>query len=325
MNILWCGGEDIDFPNGAAPTVETSSYLFRSSLNIRCALSNASYTSPSKSTAFSPITSGWLSFRAYVASTGYSYIKSVGFGKLGANIGALVIGGDSGGTKLTLWKLSGTTWTALASESGSSLASSTLYKFDINITNYGISSNVKVYMERVLLIDFTGDVTATGVSSVDSVWLFGPGSPWRVSEIIVSEEDTRLLSLCTLPINAAGDSNAFSGAFTDIDEVINSDADVMYTNTAGVDAQVNIADLPSGTFAIKAVKISARACKSTDASIGGLCLGVKSGGTINPGSSVAQAINFATSERIMAQNPVTANNWSPSDINNLQLNFRSAA
>jgi hypothetical protein len=51
MAILWVGGEDIDFPNGAAPVVSTTSTTFRSGW-ARCSVGPNSSSNLMKSTVF---------------------------------------------------------------------------------------------------------------------------------------------------------------------------------------------------------------------------------------------------------------------------------
>jgi hypothetical protein len=287
------------------------------------------------------VTSLW--FHYYLA-TSYFYANQpwVGVGNSAALNGALngtgVFVGTGTGTsgnafKLALYKIdaNGTTQTKVE-ESGTTLSGPC--KVDVQIQAAGWPNvTVTAYVNGVQSLSTTMDLTSTGLSSFNQFLLpannAGGTNGW-MSEFIVADEDTRLFSLSTLAPNAAGDANAWtqttagSNGYQDLNETAIDDAAVWYTNATGQDAQVNLTNLPAGTFTVKAVKIEARCARTAGSTAGSIALGVKSGGTIDPGAAQAQQTAWATYERYMAQNPVTANAWQPSDVNALQLNLRSA-
>jgi hypothetical protein len=226
---------------------------------------------------------------------------------------------------VALIKYDGTTKTELAAEVGDSLTNITLHKLDMQLINYGATATVNVYVDGVLVITYTGDVTVSGVTALDSVFL-GVCSlnGADISEIIVADEDTRNLSLVTMAPNGAGDTQDWTGAYTDIDEITLDDADLIYTDVAAKDQQCNLINIPSGSFACKAVKISARATKSVDASIGTLKLGIKSG-TVDVDAGHALTTGWVTYERLMLVNPVGGLAFTVAELNALQGDFQSSA
>ena len=331
MSILWCGGEDIDFPNGFAvqsllvdPTNPFSGIpIFRAGY-ARCSIWPLAQFTVSKSTVFAggAVTSAWLSFEFwnYGFGGGTSMTDLIGLGLSGSN-SALYLGSASGDThKLALSKFDGTTRTQLAAEIGTSLQ---------NI-GFGAACTVNVYLNGAFLFTFAGDVTVPGMAAFDSVFLgFTPtisGSWYGVSEIIVADEDTRgFLGLQTDPPAGAGTVSAWTGAYTDINEVTIDDATVITTNTPGLDWEATIPALVPGASGVRGVKIAARASTPLGSAATKVGLGVRSGGLVDPGALQSPGVAFNTLERFMPVNPITGLPWTAADMNALELNLRSGA
>jgi hypothetical protein len=229
--------------------------------------------------------------------------------------------------QLRLFKRTGGTTTTLATETGNSYTNGTLKKFDICVTTFGASCNIKVYIDggAVATIDWSGDLSALGISTLNCIMLWRGFAYWAFcSEFIVADADTRSLALVTHYPNAAGDANAWTGAYTDIDEWTTVDSDLVYVNTNDQEVQMNLSALPSGVFAVRGVWISARAVTTSDATPTKLALGIKST-TINNGSDQTLALYWASYYRFMDVNPVTTNPWTQAEIDALQLNLKSRA
>lgn len=320
MSILWCGGEDVDFP------VFTGCWMSsgpRRAGYDRCSISISS-AAAAKSAPFpgGAVTSAWLSFRYYA---GYPHANDC-FCGLGASATAssgLYVGLDSAtATKIALWKYNGTTWTQLASETGTSLTDG---KIHMELINYGANAIVRVYFNSVLIITYEGDVTVAGVTNVDSVFLGPVAIVIYITEIIVSTTDTRNMSLVTTYPSAAGDTLDWTGAYTTVDEDTINDADVAYDNTDGHQALYNLSNLPAGNFSVLAMKEVVRACKSSDSTPTRLNLGIKSGGTVDVADTKTLTTSWASYERYMAVNPVTGVAFTPAEIDALQLCLESEA
>src|SRR4029077_3562723 len=172
MADLWLGGEDIDFPNGAALTIITSAGAYRSGY-ARCGIYNGGANSTSsRSLSFvgGAVTSCWL--HAQVNTQLSTSGLFVGLGLNSAGQIALAIGIDStSSTKCALWKYSGGTWTKLQSETGNSLVASTVTQFDMQVSSFGASATVNVYINGVLVIAYSGSTVVTGVTNLDCVAL----------------------------------------------------------------------------------------------------------------------------------------------------------
>jgi hypothetical protein len=133
------------------------------------------------------------------------------------------------------------------------------------------------------------------------------------------------MSLVTMAPNAAGDANNWTtGTFGGINPTTINDASVIAVNTTAQDFEANVIDLPSGSFAVLAVRAAVRAEVTAGSTPTSVKLGVKTGGTINVDAGHALTAAFTTYERLMTTNSVTAAAWLASDMNALQMDLRSA-
>ena len=328
MAILWCGGEDIDFKALSIYGTSTSSSNMRSgyarlSLNIQTGAPQFGVSNPFPS---GNVLSAWLSFRIKVAMMDAN-IRLCGLGSSSYTSRGIFVASSSTTTKLALKKYDGTTLTELAAEAGTSLTKTGIHKIDMQIIDYGDSATVNVYCNGNLVITYTGDITVSGISSLDCVQLGNSAlvTSYYLSEIIVSDTDSRNMSLVTNYPSAAGDSNSWTGGYTDIDETTINDADVVYDNTVGHQALFGLSDLPAGSFSVLAVKEAIRACKSSDSTPTSINLGVKSGGTVNVNDNHSLSTSWETKERYMSTNPVTGNPFTTSEVDSLQLALEAAA
>jgi hypothetical protein len=345
MSILWCGGEDIDFPNGFAVqsfTVDplgNFAVIFRPAY-ARCSIWPAASFTICKSTAFGPVTSAWLAFQLWAFNFGQGTVNNnlIGLGLSGTDsalfLGAVSTAGMLSGGQLALMKSvnsvqGGGPITQLAVEPGSSLPNSTLVRIDMQVINFGALCTVNVWLNGALLFTFTGDVTLPGMAAFDSVFLSRvpsiSGESFGVSEIIVADEDTRAMSLQTLAPAGAGTTENWTGAYTDINEVVINDATVVTTNTPALDWQATLPALVAGAPGVRGVKIAARASTPAGSVATTVGLGVNSGGTINAGAQQSPTVPWETLERFMVYNPTTGQPWTTAQMNALQLNLRSGA
>jgi hypothetical protein len=264
------------------------------------------------------VTSCWLSCQAYSSVSGT--VKIVGLGKSGTLLSVLL--GQVSTGKLGIYKYDGTTLTELAAETGTLFLAYSIHKVDMQIISLGASTEINVWVDGTLVIEYTGDPRPTGLTEFDIVTLFGSDSMFS-SEIIVASEDTRLMSLKTLAPGAAGDTSDWTGAYTDIDETTLSDADTIYTADAAVEFNANLTGMPTGTFICKGVKVSARAADG----VGGLTLatGVRTNSTTDLGTPVTLEGAWETIEKLYQTNPVTSNRFTPAEIEALQIALETAA
>jgi hypothetical protein len=335
MSVLWVGGEDIDFPVSISAPSFTFNATGRRSGYARGGISNQATVAnmfQSKTFPGGAVTSGWLSAQIYYNITGTSKL-AVGV-SLSTTAKGLYVGTNaSTSSKLTLYKYDGTTLTALASESGTSVgAAGSIAKLDVQIVNYGATATVNVYLNSILLIAYSGDVTVSGMTNFDTVSLPGNGAgvsnpSWAISEIILANEDTRAWpGVMTLALTGAGTTNNWTNnTFSNINGTTISDANPTSVNVSAQDQQYNVTDLPAGSFVIPMVKISARMAVSASPAVTQVKLGYNSGGTVGFGTGATKLLTavYATYEQFDSINPVTGLAWAQSDMNALQLEMQS--
>ena len=327
MTILWCGGEDIDFPLGSPPITVTSALYFRAGF-ARASLNCSASPSSSRSLSFSggAITSAWLHFQLGVQSSTDSRMMA-GLGLNSAGNGGIFVGSsNTSSIKCALYSWDGTTITKLAEEVGTSYPNSGIVSIDMQVTNLGASSTVRVYVSNVLVITYVGSTVISGIANLDCVSIFTYSGNFLVSELIVGTADTRSMSLLTMAPNAAGDTNNWTtGTYANINPVTINDASVIAVNTTGQDFQANLIDLPVGSFGnVQAVKAIARAEITAGSVPTSLKLGVKTNSTVNVDAGQSLTTGFLSYERLMVTNPVTSAAWLASEMNPLQIDLQSA-
>lgn len=381
MSILWCGGEDIDFPNGSPPTVASP---YRTAY-ARCALyGTGGAVSPCRSVTFSAVTSFWVSAQIQFTSIqnplpAFGMMKSGTFGGLfvGSSTAAagklalltrlsnssnwvgltaytlgqtvldstyhiqLVTTAGTSGASAPNWNQSGGTTTdgsaiwqdtgyfirELAIEAGNSIAYPTdfLYKFDMQVAAYGATAIVNVWLDGIPVIAFSGDATVPGLTSLDQVAFCGAGGfVATISEVIVADADTRTFSLVTLAPAGAGTTHAWTGAYTDVNEVTINDATAVYTNTAAQTEEFTLTQLPAGTFTVEGVKLIARAAETAGATADKVAVGVLSESTVEAGTPQALTTAWVALESLLPTNPVTSAAWTQTDVNALQISLSSS-
>ena len=325
MSILWCGGEDLDFPTGPQYISTNSSY--RRSDYCRCALDTnvnpAGLVYRSKTFPGGAVTSFWLSVQFWHTGTATSPGRKIGLGKASSINKGFFVGIDTASNlKLAIYKFDGSTETKIATTADVVLESNSLTKIDVHVTSYGASAAVAVYVngESSPCLEYSGNISVSGVTDLDCCMMF---STWNtavlVSEIIIADEDTRTFSLASLYPESAGSLNEWENEYTEIDEASLNDADTIYTDTAELEFNCNLAALPSGNFSVVAVKVSARACKTADATAGALAIGVLTLGELSVGDNETMTTAWDNYENLMQENPISSEVWTPTEMNQLQF------
>lgn len=319
MAIIWCGGEDVDFPNGNAVTSSDTFATYHRTVS-RVAIAGASGIGKSKT--FSPVTSGWLSARVYASGDPQNF-KSFGLGSSVADSG-IFFGWASPSSKMAIWKRSAGVYTKLAEEAGTSFTYGAIHNPILRLDDLGPAARVRLYSPTgALVVDWTGDLTLSGAAALDQVWLLWNGTGHKYSEIIVTDKDPRRASLRTLAPDGAGDANTFTaGGYAEIDETTASDADVAVAGDYEQDLQVNLTGMPAGTFSVKAVKFTDRMSGTEGA---GMQTGVKTNGSLSLGATIPLDLAWQSYEQMYETNPVTGLAWTPAEVEVLQRAFRSKA
>jgi hypothetical protein len=332
MAILFAGAESEDFTLSGGVISDTGGSRHRSAYARQAFYFTNNYATQSIRGSFAASST--------VNLTGRFYINSVF--SAGAPGPALTVGGSArlrvrvagtGGGNLNTAAFvvetltSGGVATTLAT-STLTAPDTTLHKMDL-LVSYGTSGRVRLYINNVLFCDYSGDVTASGATTLDGFIIGGLtastsfGTAW--SEIIVADEDTRPLSLKTIAPNATGDTTAWtSGTWADIDEIVATDADLAASDTALQVLSVNCTGMPSGASgltvrAVKSVALAARGATGPTK----LALGVRQSSTNAFASGVTLDTGYSVVSTTWTTNPVTSSAFTASEIDALQLAYRS--
>jgi hypothetical protein len=304
MTIIWCGGEDIDtFWTDGGGTYNSYDGSFA-----RISPQGGHFFNK-----FTPVSTCWMSVKIYPDTWANRGCVSLRDSNTGALLG---IGQGTSANRINLFK-QGATRIILQEETTGRFTAGV--KIDINLINYSTNGSVKVYANGILAIDYTGDIVSYSATSFDHIYNMHETN-LAISELIVADEDTRLMRLKTLAPSATGDTNSWSGSYADIDDISISDADKLYTSTPDADALVNLTGMPSGNYTPLAVKLNTRFVN--EASQYGLQQGVKTNGSIYL-SDTQQSLKYWGNKEVMFHtNPITGLPWTSAEIEALQFAYR---
>ena len=241
--------------------------------------------------------------------------------------------------KLQLVSWNGASYDQLA-ESSVALANDKT-RFDIYLENYGAGdatercrvwvTYLSGYAPPELVIDYSGDLTSPAVSDVDGAYIQGTkmtqgstASENSFSEFVAADEPTLRMQLVTIYPDAAGDTNTWTGAYTDVDERDANTSDFVESDTAGQVFLANCTTLPAGvTLTPLSVQVTALAALGATGPTQ-IDVGIKSGGTESWGSDIPLGPAYAGCRRFMpTTNPATTAAWTASDIPSLQIGTKS--
>ena len=324
MTIIWCGGEDIDFPNGAqAPTVVTSAY--GRSTYARCTLaSGLNWGSPFnwiRSNAFTPLTSFWFSCQMQLKG-GLDNYPLIGLSQTGSTSAFFLYNSSNynGIEKMCILTFDGTNAPVIASESGYSLYQDQTLKIDFQMINYGASSTINVYVNAKQVINWTGNSTISGLTAFDSV-ILGTRPNAYFSEIIVANEDTRRMSLYTMPPNNAGTYSQWIGSYTDVNEITLDQTHGISTSTVGNVETFSITPLP-GNQKISAMTLKGQAtCGTTGPQY--IEFEVLTNSTLYNANTISLTTSYKTIEEIFLTNPVTTSPWLYTEVNVMEAGVKA--
>lgn len=315
--IYFAGGEDSDFINVGGNTINTSS-KYRTAF-ARCALGAQSGGNYWESTPQFSASVFWCSFRV----NGTSSVSSSGhLFQLISSDGKARLRGDSPGnlslpSTVTVRKVD-------ASGSATSLgtytqtvpvsASNSTTKFDIFV-NYSASGQLSIYQDGVVIFDTgTGvDITTNSITALAGIRLDGLGiSNWVMSEIIISDTDTRSLSLQTLAPSTNGNTHNFdvgSPTATNVNETTVNDTTLDGSSIAGQIDQYTIPVIAGGTFSILSLGVASRAQKGLTSGPSKMDLGVRISSADYWSSDITLTTSWAIYSNWWALDPSTSASW----------------
>lgn len=320
MSYYFVGGEDHDFSRIGFVSVNTATTAARRTANARCSLQvgtgagNAA-TDGWQAALTTTATSFWFTARLYFASLSSQLTTQDLLPFLDGTTRRLILCSDaSSHFRLSKQNAAGTR-TVLATSS-LAFTTSVLYKIDVQIISYGAAATVNVYVDSVLWITYTGDITTDSSTSLSGFALGNcalNGSHYW-SEIICTSDDTRGLSLVTLPPAANGNAFAWSNTYASLDEVTLDDADLSTSAAANDILETTVTSSGiTGTPAIRAVCVSARAQKGGTGPQNIQAM-VRTGGNDYVSGTIALPPAFNRVANIWETNPATSGAWAYTDL-----------
>jgi hypothetical protein len=192
-------------------------------------------------------------------------------------------------------------------------------KFDFYI-NYAVSGSLIIYINGIQVLNYSGDVTTDGNTTLSNFKIGNANlsivAYW--SEVIVSDTDTRAMSLVTLVPAANGNTHNFdtgSPAASNINETTINDSTLDGSSVAGQIDEYTINGLPSGTFSILAVGMSVRAQRGTVAGPTKMDMVLRQSGTDYFSSDISLTTGFTGYQNFWLTDPSTSSAWASLPIN----------
>ena len=302
MSVLLCANEDIDWLWGTTPSVTTTSTFFRGGY-VRSALSllyNLNITNKTMPFPGGAVTGCWVTGRVYCSRTsGTSNIEVLGLVNSASGVNGLWIVVTSSQQTALYTCSAAAGFVQVAIEAGTSSSYSTLHKYDMQVTNWGSSATVAVYVDGTQVISYTGNLsTGTGISNVNQVattnYTGANTLQTYVSEVIVTDSATPTLAytLNSLTPAALGATHAWTGTtVSNITGTSYSVANPFYTNSTSQQEDFTLGAIATGIYSIPAVQVSALMAASAGATPTTCALGWYNTNTTTQGVGSPQTIN----------------------------------
>ena len=333
MTILLATGEDTGFTGfPQIPVSSTTAGRFRNGY-ARCAISTTTSTptasDPPAQRLQLPIftSSNLVWFHAVffdVSSSGILNFQSILF-RSPDGISRIVVRQTAtyGTLKVSSRNAAGTL-TDLATFSGS-FSSATLYSLDMKV-DYEAGGGIQIWLNGTLMVNWTGDPRTDSATQLNQIEIsnLAASSLTFWSEIIVADQDTRGMSLWTIPPTAAGNTQLWTpNTVGNINEVSNSDSTFVSTTTAGqlTEWAVTGAVAPAGAWTVLSFFQEAR----LQVGAGGpqaVDWVVRTGGTDYPaGQDIGLSSFFNNYHYQWVSNPNTGTAWLTTDFTASGFNY----
>ena len=260
----------------------------------------------------------WFSAQVYInttaATAGHNFlsfrkgaIRRLAIRPVTSNIGSGPLG---------LYRINAAGTATLLASSQAFIAAGVLWKMDLQV-KYAVAGYFRLYYNSTLILEFVGDLTTDGETSLDShilnVCHTNAGTYW--SETMVLGDDTRSLTQGVLYANANGNVFTFpTGNYTQVIDAVTDDSSIVSSDTAEQIAQLAVnSGAASGNPGVKHVSVWARAQRGTSGPQA-IQLNVRTGGSNYFSADKALAVSMSPVRHTWSQNPSTAADWVVSDI-----------
>jgi hypothetical protein len=326
MTEMFCGGEMGAFtPSGSGVVETTEAGMFNASF-ARCALSlDGTIGSPNLYYADGV---EW----AEVAGDIYVHFDHAISGNSAVTNNVLVLLNDIGtevyrirqtvvSTNVYAWQMQylnvGLAWT----NAGTTIsASSYLSTFDLFVDT--TNGDMSLFASGTELVTVTG-LSLSHNSGVANVRLYSADQPRCISQVIVDTDPTIGDRLYTLPPTGAGADTAWTGTYTEIDEIVYSDADFINSSTNDQVETFAIAAPTLTGYTVRSISITARAKRGASGPANLRFVLRSSGTNYDNGSDIALGVGYGAFWATWATNPATAAAWVNSAVASLQFGVKA--
>lgn len=282
--------------------------------------------------SFTGVTELWLHFEMGIELTNSGWDSP--FVRLVDSVSGntvLQIDGDNGNMNMEYWN--GASFTSMTP--AFNLPNTTVRTVDIHCKIHDTLGRFALYFDNVLFLEFTGDTNLFASAQVDGIELAGGHNSSTAtheinySEIIVADEPTLGWRCATIVPDADGTTSAqWTGSFADIDEITNSDSDLLTSGSANDLETMRTTNLSTPAAALSyfiALVTVARAQRGASGPTQ-FQFALNSNVTDYFSASIALASGvFSEHSEIWATDPDTAAAWTAANIDAVELGVKSIA
>jgi hypothetical protein len=315
MTILFMGGEMGAFVPADSNTNEATTSGSYNSTFSRCSIRGFDESSYAESAAFTAVDELYVHYALYRPSGGGSTPTPA----LVTSGGTEVFRVLSTGSAIQMQALIAAVWTNVGSSI--SVDMSGRQDIDLYIDGNSASGTASLYISGTLRTTATADLSA--VASINKFRGYGAsGNPSQISQIIIADEPTIGMRLFTVPIAGVGASTDWTGSYTNIDEIVYSDADFINSATADQVSTFAVTNPTLTGYQVRAVAVTARAKRGASGPAN-LQLALRSAGTNYFSGSKALDVGYTANAHIWETDPATASAWQNSAVLLLQPGVKS--
>jgi hypothetical protein len=271
----------------------------------------------------------WLHFdivqNSYPASS-TTLVRLVEFLDSGGVGQVRLTGSWGGGSANPIWQMErwdGSAWVSVGNCTAPPGARQTI---DIHVVSNTASGSIDLYMSGTKRIT-SPTVDLSGFTGIEQARFWGitrtiPADS-SISQVIMATETTIGMRLGTIPMTGNGASTAWTGDYTNIDEIAYNDGDEINSGTANDIELYTGTPVPAFTgYTIRALAVTARAKKSGSGPAQ-MQLAIRSGGTNYFSSTLALDVAYGGFCKVWETNPATTAAWQSSELSALQYGVKS--
>lgn len=206
-------------------------------------------------------------------------------------------------------------------------ADDTLKRYDIHSKIDASAGFFDLYIDKVLVVSFSGDTTQSGASAVDNAVFSGcDGSQDHfLSEVAIKTTSTLSARVETLRVDGDGVNTDGTGSYQDLDDNIANDDTTIVTLAANNDESsytIESSTTPSNT-SISALAVASRSSVGTSG-VQNLQLTTVVSGVSYPSSNVSGIdLSLRPFQSILPINPHTGLNWDDAAIVGTEIGLKA--